>query len=89
MTCEDNMTITIDLFGRCPSKREIMKEIKNGLRQSDAVQICWGENMLRVDRMNTVSLMSSRNGVRLYGNGWIRRNGGSDIAEALMKEGVA
>ena len=61
--------------GRCPSKAQVMKVIKQALGEGATnLEISWGENML--------TLLKNTNGL-WYGYGWIRRISGSDIAEEL------
>lgn len=66
-----------EFTGRCPSKAQIVKQIKIGLKTNDWVQVSWGENQITVER-NTASYVQS-----LYGFGWIRQHSGSDIAQEI------
>lgn len=67
-----------EFMGRCPSKKQIDKVIKDALNH-DAIQIIihWGENTLTLEKQ---SFNRSR---PWLGFGWIKRHSGHDIAEGL------
>lgn len=71
-----------EFTGRCPSKAQIIKQIKHGLATGNWVQVTWGENQITVERFS-ISMYDKRTCIR--GNGWIRRHGGDDLAREIEK----
>lgn len=77
------MLYDYDFTGRKPSISQVMKQVREGLRQNcRIIQISWGENRIDLER--------SDNGSNWYGYGWIKGISGYDIAEGLnnIKERV-
>ena len=62
--------------GKCPSLAQINAQIKQALKQgADWIELHWGENFIVLEYSYANNSWA--------GNGWIRRNGGSDIAAKL------
>ena len=69
--------IEYEFKGRCPSKTQVIKSIQEGIKHGAySISVSWGENWLEVEK-------NQMNGT-WYGQGWIRRISGSDIAEELV-----
>jgi hypothetical protein len=62
--------------GRCPSKAQVLKVAKQGVKSgAKQLNIWWGENGIEFNK--------APNG-QWYGYGWIRRTGGQDMAGELV-----
>jgi len=71
------MLYEYDFTGRKPSLSQVMKQVREGIRQNcRMIQISWGENRIDLER--------SDNGSNWYGYGWIRNISGDDIAKGLQ-----
>lgn len=80
------MFTEIEFTGKCPSKAQIKKAFKTGLRNHRMVVVTWGENSIRIERLSGTHHLYPRS--TLDGYGWIRRHGGQDIAQELFQEGL-
>lgn len=72
-----------EFTGRCPSKAQIIKQIKIGLKTDNWVQVSWGENQITIENLNVKNTGGWHTVPRLYGSGWIRQHSGSDIAQEI------
>ena len=62
--------------GRKPSIKQVLKQVKEGMRQNcRVILISWGENRIDIER--------SYNGAQWLGSGWIKSISGYDIAKDL------
>ena len=60
--------------GRCPSERQVLKEIKSGAKLgADNITISWGENGIHVQNYKG----------QYIGSGWIKNISGQDLAQQL------
>lgn len=72
------MLYEYDFTGRKPSIVQVLKQVKEGMRQNcRLIQISWGENRIDIER--------SYDGLHWLGAGWIRNISGQDIANDLNK----
>jgi hypothetical protein len=70
-----------EFTGRCPSAAQIKAEIKKAIRAGhEWVQISWGENQITIEKRDHNGFFGP-----WFGNGWIRRTGGDDIARELSR----
>lgn len=70
------MLYEYDFAGRKPSIAQVLKQVREGIRQNcRVIQISWGENRIDIER--------SYNGAQWLGSGWIRNISGYDIAKDL------
>ena len=70
------MLYEYDFTGRKPSIVQVLKQVKEGMRQNcRLIQISWGENRIDIER--------SYNGLFWLGSGWIKNISGQDIANDL------
>lgn len=71
--------LTIDLFGRRPSKAQLKREVMQGMRNHNTtwVEVQWGENCIQVEKVS---------GYGWDGRGWIGKVGGYDLAQEIGKE---
>lgn len=70
------MLYEYDFTGRKPSIAQVLKQVREGIRQNcRVIQISWGENRIDIER--------SCNGLFWLGSGWIRNISGYDIANDL------
>ena len=71
------MIYEYDFTGRKPSLSQVMKQVREGIRQNcRMIQISWGENRIDLER--------SDNGSNWYGYGWIKGISGDNIAKGLQ-----
>lgn len=70
------MLYEYDFTGRKPSITQVLKQVREGIRQNcRVIQISWGENRIDIDR--------SYDGLNWLGSGWIKNISGYDIAKDL------
>ncbi len=70
------MLYEYDFTGRKPSITQVLKQVREGIRQNcRVIQISWGENRIDIER--------SYNGLFWLGSGWIKNISGQDIANDL------
>ena len=63
-----------EFTGRCPSKGQVLKEIKEGINLgAEVIILAWGENGIHVQKYNN----------RYMGSGWIKRISGQDLVDEL------
>jgi len=71
------MLYEYDFTGRKPSLSQVMKQVREGIRQNcRMIQISWGENRIDLERVDNKS--------NWYGYGWIRNISGDDIVKGLQ-----
>jgi hypothetical protein len=59
-----------------PSKPTLMAAIRKALNnKATVIQLTWGENQITIERSSW----------GLDGHGWIGKNGGQDLAQAITK----
>lgn len=74
------MLYEYDFTGRKPSIVQVLKQVKEGIRQNcRIIQISWGENRIDIER--------SYDGLNWLGSGWIKNISGQDIANDLSDNG--
>jgi expansin (peptidoglycan-binding protein) len=70
---------THDFTGRCPSITQIKSHIKKAVAGGHhRIEISWGENWIELERRQYNGFFGP-----WFGNGWIRRVGGDDLAREL------
>lgn len=77
------MIYEYDFTGRKPSLSQVIKQVKEGIRQNARViEVSWGENMITIQRIGYNQ--------NWYGSGWIKGISGHDLAESLndLKERI-
>jgi len=75
-------TAEYDWKTKKPSVVSLKKAIKEAVREgADFIQLIWGENQITLEKLAHSSWTGP-----WVGNGWIGKNGGSDLADELNKE---
>lgn len=70
------MLYEYDFTGRKPSIKQVLKQVKEGMRQNcRIILVSWGENRIDIER--------AYNGAQWLGSGWIKNISGYDIAKDL------